>query len=428
MKSSTKSQNWITKVLDPARLRQWLPGVLFILVGIFIKLVLNEAVEADALTTFTTNINKTSIQIPNFVFNTRFGLDLISGLCAGIGIYQILRGFKNKLTMIIAVMGILVVFGFLVWGASGTSLSFTGMLAVMVIRSVPITIGALAGILCERAGIINIAIEGMMIAGAFAGAVVGSIFNLWAGILAAIMIGALLALVHAVLSIKYKVDQIISGTMINIFSTGLTSYLYIKFLQDTENQWLNESGFFRPMPIPGLAKIPVIGPIFFDHNLYIYAMYILVAILTIALFKTKWGLRHRSVGEYPKAADTLGVNVFRTRYLACLLCGLVAGFAGSYFSLGSVGRFEQTMTAGRGFIALAAMIFGKWNPLGALQAGMLFGFAESLTTKLSLLNFPIPAEVLLMLPYIITIIVLAGVVGRSRGPAAAGSAYEKESL
>jgi simple sugar transport system permease protein len=428
MKSSTKSQNWITKVLDPARLRQWLPGVLFILVGIFIKLVLNEAVEADALTTFTTNINKTSIQIPNFVFNTRFGLDLISGLCAGIGIYQILRGFKNKLTMIIAVMGILVVFGFLVWGASGTSLSFTGMLAVMVIRSVPITIGALAGILCERAGIINIAIEGMMIAGAFAGAVVGSIFNLWAGILAAIMIGALLALVHAVLSIKYKVDQIISGTMINIFSTGLTSYLYIKFLQDTENQWLNESGFFRPMPIPGLAKIPVIGPIFFDHNLYIYAMYILVAILTIALFKTKWGLRHRSVGEYPKAADTLGVNVFRTRYLACLLSGMVAGFAGSYFSLGSVGRFEQTMTAGRGFIALAAMIFGKWNPLGALQAGMLFGFAESLTTKLSLLNFPIPAEVLLMLPYIITIIVLAGVVGRSRGPAAAGSAYEKESL
>jgi len=428
MKSSTKNQNWITKVLDPARLRQWLPGVLFILVGIFIKLVLNEAVEADALTTFTTNINKTSIQIPNFVFNTRFGLDLISGLCAGIGIYQILRGFKNKLTMIIAVMGILVVFGFLVWGASGTSLSFTGMLAVMVIRSVPITIGALAGILCERAGIINIAIEGMMIAGAFAGAVVGSIFNLWAGILAAIMIGALLALVHAVLSIKYKVDQIISGTMINIFSTGLTSYLYIKFLQDTENQWLNESGFFRPMPIPGLAKIPVIGPIFFDHNLYIYAMYILVAILTIALFKTKWGLRHRSVGEYPKAADTLGVNVFRTRYLACLLSGMVAGFAGSYFSLGSVGRFEQTMTAGRGFIALAAMIFGKWNPLGALQAGMLFGFAESLTTKLSLLNFPIPAEVLLMLPYIITIIVLAGVVGRSRGPAAAGSAYEKESL
>ena len=175
-------------------------------------------------------------------------------------------------------------------------------------------------------------------------------------------------------------------------------------------------------------KIPVIGPIFFDHNLYIYAMYVLVFVLSIALFKTKWGLRHRAMGEHPKAADTLGVNVFRTRYIACLLSGAVAGFAGSYFSLGSVGRFEQTMTAGRGFIALAAMIFGNWNPVGAMGAGFLFGFAESLTTKLSLLNFPIPAEILLMLPYIITIIVLGGVVGRSRGPAVGGTAYEKESL
>jgi len=428
MEPSTKTENGKTLFVDPSKLRQWLPGVLFILVASFIKFVLNKSIETDALTTFATNINEKAIQIPNFVFNTRNALDLIAGLCAGIGLYQIIRGFKKKTSSIIAMIGILVVLGFLVWGASGTSISFTGMLAVMVIRSVPITIGALSGILCERAGIVNIAIEGMMIAGAFAGAVIGSIFGLWAGILAAIVMGALLAMVHAVLSIKYKVDQIISGTMINIFSTGLTSYLYIKFLQSSENQWLNESGFFKPYAIPLLSKIPVIGPIFFDHNLYIYAMYILVAVLSIALFKTKWGLRHRSVGEYPKAADTLGINVFRTRYLACVLSGMVAGFAGSYFSLGSVGRFEQTMTAGRGFIALAAMIFGNWNPVGALQAGMLFGFAESLTTKLSLLNFPIPAEVLLMLPYIITIIVLAGVVGRSRGPAASGTAYEKESL
>jgi len=428
MEPSTKTENGKTLFVDPSKLRQWLPGVLFILVASFIKFVLNKSIETDALTTFATNINEKAIQIPNFVFNTRNALDLIAGLCAGIGLYQIIRGFKKKTSSIIAMIGILVVLGFLVWGASGTSISFTGMLAVMVIRSVPITIGALSGILCERAGIVNIAIEGMMIAGAFAGAVIGSIFGLWAGILAAIVMGALLAMVHAVLSIKYKVDQIISGTMINIFSTGLTSYLYIKFLQSSENQWLNESGFFKPYAIPLLSKIPVIGPIFFDHNLYIYAMYILVAVLSIALFKTKWGLRHRSVGEYPKAADTLGINVFRTRYLACVLSGMVAGFAGSYFSLGSVGRFEQTMTAGRGFIALAAMIFGNWNPVGALQAGMLFGFAESLTTKLSLLNFPIPAEVVLMLPYIITIIVLAGVVGRSRGPAASGTAYEKESL
>lgn len=403
-------------------------GLFFILVAVFMRLVLANSVAPDAITTFANNINKTAIQIPNWQFNTRLGLDIISGLCVGIGLFQLIKGFKKGTTTVLGIMGVLIVLGFLFWGASGSSISFTGMLAVMVIRAVPITIGALSGILCERAGIVNIAIEGMMIGGAFMGAVIGSIGGLWAGMLAAIMMGMFLALIHAVLSIKYKVDQIISGTMINILSTGLTSYLYIKFLQNPEYQHLNESGFFKPFAIPLLSKIPVIGPIFFDHNLYIYAMYILVIVLSIALFKTKWGLRHRAMGEHPKAADTLGVNVFRTRYIACLLSGAVAGFAGSYFSLGSVGRFEQTMTAGRGFIALAAMIFGNWNPVGAMGAGFLFGFAESLTTKLSLLNFPIPAEILLMLPYIITIIVLGGVVGRSRGPAVGGTPYEKESL
>lgn len=408
--------------------RRWLLGLFFILVALFMELVLAKSVEPTAITTFATNINTTAIQIPDWVFGSRLGLHVITGICAGLGLYQLIRGFKKRTGTIVGILGVLIVLGFLVWGASGSSISFTGMLAVMVVRSVPITIGALAGILCERAGIVNIAIEGMMISGAFAGAVVGSLLGLWAGILAAILTGALLALVHAVLSIKYKVDQIISGTMINIFSSGLTSYLYLKFLQDPQNAGLNQSGFFKPFAIPLLAKIPVIGPIFFNHNIFIYAMYILVIVLSIALFKTKWGLRHRSMGEYPKAADTLGVNVFRTRYIACLLSGAVAGFGGAYFSLGSVGRFEQTMTAGRGFIALAAMIFGNWTPFGALQAGMLFGFAESLTTKLSILRFPIPAEVLLMLPYIITIVVLAGVVGRSRGPASSGVAYEKESL
>lgn len=428
MKKPTKtfSDNRIRNFF--ASYRQRILGVFFILVAIFLRLVLTNSLEPTALTTFGTNINKTAIQIPDWTFNSRLALDIVSGLCVGIGLFQLIKGFKNRTTLVIGVVCVLVVLGFLFWGASGTSISFTGMLAVMVIRAVPITIGALSGILCERAGIVNIAIEGMMIGGAFAGAVAGSLWGLWPGMLAAILMGVFLAMVHAVLSIKYKVDQIISGTMINILSTGLTSYLYIKFLQGSQYQHLNESGFFKPIALPLLSKIPVIGPIFFDHNLYIYAMYILVIVLTIALFKTKWGLRHRAMGEHPKAADTLGVNVFRTRYIACLLSGAVAGFAGSYFSLGSVGRFEQTMTAGRGFIALAAMIFGNWNPIGSMGAGFLFGFAESLTTKLSLLRFPIPAEILLMLPYIITIIVLGGVVGRSRGPAVGGVPYEKESL
>jgi simple sugar transport system permease protein len=298
----------------------------------------------------------------------------------------------------------------------------------MIVRSVPIVLGALSGILCERAGVVNIAIEGMMITGALIGAVFGSLFGLWIGALAAVIAGGIIAIVHAILSIKYKVDQIISGTIINIFTIGITSYIVTKILQEREWQYLNESGIFLPFSIPVLSKIPFIGPILFDHKIFVYGMYILVIVLTIALFRTKWGLRLRAVGEHPKAADTLGINVFKIRYMAVILSGMLAGFAGSYFSLGSAGYFNQSMTAGRGFIGLAAMIFGNWTPVGSLGAGMLFGFAETLADNLQLLNFPIPSEILLMVPYILTMVVLAGVVGRSRGPAAAGTPYEKESL
>jgi simple sugar transport system permease protein len=425
MEKNKVSQKLTVNLGSKIGTQRYIIGVFFILSAVFVYFVLAKPLASDVNTTFGTNISDRSIQIPDWVFNSKASLEIVAGICLGLGLYQIIRGFRKATNLIIAGVGILLVLGFLFWGAAGGSISFTGMLALMVVRSVPITIGALSGLITERAGIVNIAIEGMMVASALTSAIAGSLFGIWWGVLAAIMTGAALALVHGWLSIKYKVDQIISGTMINIFATGITSYIYIKFLQSSE---LNQPGFFKPYQVPLLHKIPVIGPIFFDHNLYVYVMYILVIVLTIALYKTKWGLRHRAVGEHPKAADTLGINVFRTRYLACILGGMVAGFAGSYFSLGSVGRFEQTMTAGRGFIALAAMIFGNWTPVGSLGAGMLFGFSESLTTKLSLLHFPIPAELLLMLPYIITIVVLAGVVGRSRGPAASGTPYEKESL
>jgi general nucleoside transport system permease protein len=424
MMETKKNPSWFAAVRNYlAGSRHVIIGMVFILAALFVQLILAKSLSADINTTFTTNINDRAIQIPNWVFNSKIALEVIASILAAIGLFQIIKGFKKKLSIIIAGIGILLVLALLVWGAAGSSISFTGLLSLMITQSVPITIGAISGLVSERAGIVNIAIEGMMVASAFTAAVAGSIAGLWMGVLAAILTGALLALIHGWLSIKYKVDQIISGTMINIFATGMTSYMYIKFLQEST---YNQSGFFNPIPIPLLSKIPIIGPILFDHSFYIYSMYFLVIFFTIALNNTKWGLRHRAVGEHPKAADTLGVNVFRTRYLACLLSGGIAGFAGSYFSLGLVGRFEQTMTAGRGFIALAAMIFGNWTPLGSMGAGMLFGFSESFRTKLSLLHFPIPAELLLMLPYIITIVVLAGVVGRSRGPAASGVPYEKE--
>jgi general nucleoside transport system permease protein len=170
----------------------------------------------------------------------------------------------------------------------------------------------------------------------------------------------------------------------------------------------------------------VIGPIFFDNNLFVYLMFILLISIHVGLFYTRWGLRVRSVGEHPKAADTLGINVFRTRYTSVILGGMVAGIGGAYFTLGSVGRFDEVMTAGRGFIGLAAMIFGNWMPFGSFGAGLLFGFADSLASRLAILNVQIPSQFLLMAPYIATMIILAGVVGRSQMPAADGIPYEKE--
>jgi ABC-type uncharacterized transport system permease subunit len=408
--------------------KQRVIGILFILMAVFIWSVFIRTTPADLKTTFVMTPGSSSVIVPDWVFNSQLSLEIIAGLCAGLGLVQLFRGFGKYTNLILGLAAVLLVFSFLAWGASGGSINFAGMMNVMVFRATPIVLGALAGILCERVGVVNIAIEGMMIAGAFASTIASSLFGLWAGVLCAILAGGLFATIHAFLSIKYKVNQIISGTMINIFAIGITAYLKTLFIDQQGLEYLNEPGFFLPIPIPLLSRIPVIGPVFFNHNIFVYSMYVLVIVLTIALFKTKWGLRLRAVGEHPKAADTLGINVFKTRYMAVILGGMIAGFGGAYFTLGSVGRFEEAMTAGRGFIALAAMIFGKWTPVGSFGAGLLFGFSESLSTKLSILRFPIPQEFLLMLPYVVTIIVLSGVVGRSQGPAASGVPYEKESM
>jgi ABC-type uncharacterized transport system permease subunit len=408
--------------------RQRVMGVVFLLIAAFIWLVFSRTTEPGMITTFNMTPGGSDVFTADWVFPSLAALNIAAIICAGLGAYQLVRGFGKATNALLGLVAGLLVFCFLAWGASGGTINLGGMLNLMVVRAVPLTIGAMAGIFSERAGVFNIAIEGMMLTSAFVSTVVGSLTNLWVGVLAGVISGGLLAVVHGILSIKYKVNQIISGTVINIFATGITYYLSSKFIQTIQYQYLNNPGFFRPTEIPFLSQIPFFGQIFFNQNMFVYAMYIFVIIQTIALFYTRWGLRLRAVGEHPKAADTLGINVFRTRYMAVILGGMMAGFGGAYFTLGSVGRFDNTMTAGRGFIALAAMIFGKWTPIGSFGAGLLFGFSESLSTKLSILRFPIPAEFLLMLPYVVTMIVLAGVVGRSQGPAAGGIPYEKESL
>jgi simple sugar transport system permease protein len=233
-----------------------------------------------------------------------------------------------------------------------------------------------------------------------------------------------------VLSVKYKVDQIISGTVINILAAGGTRFLNLRLLEPTG---LSNPGSFELIRIPILADIPIVGPIFFVNQPTVFIMLILLVVVNYVIFFTPWGLRMRACGEHPRAADTVGVHVNRMRYTSVILGGLIAGIGGAYFSLGVVGTFEDGMTRGQGFVALAAMIFGNWNPFGAFTAALLFGFANAIQVKMQIIqpvlpfiNQPIPPEFLQMAPYILTIIVVAGVVGRSRAPAAEGKPYEKQ--
>jgi ABC-type uncharacterized transport system permease subunit len=404
--------------------RQRVMGIVFLAMALAIWLLFARQIEPGITTTFKLTPGGTGAQLPDWQFPSLVAIYATAGLSTVLGAYQLARGFGKRTELMLALVAGMFIFAFLTWATAGKSLNLAGLLRSTLLAAVPITLGAFSGVLCERSGVVNIAIEGMMLSGAMVGAFVGSVTNLWIGLLAAVLTGAFLGLIHAVLSIKYKTDQIVSGTVINIFATGMTSYISAKFLQ--KYQYLNNPGIFSNWKIPGLSEIPFLGPILFDHNLFVYGLYIFMIAMTIALFYTRWGLRLRSVGEHPKAADTLGINVFRTRYMAVLLGGMMAGFGGGYFTLGSVGRFDEVMTAGKGFIGLAAMIFGNWSPIGSFGASLLFGFADSLASKLAILGVKIPSEFLLMAPYIATMIVLAGVVGRGHMPAADGQAYEKE--
>ena len=401
-------------------------GVVELLVAVLIYFTFITSTASTALTKFAMTPGGITVgTMPDWIIPSRLTLWITLILCLIIGIIQLVKGFGKATNGMIGLVFLILIFSFLTWQAADKSLNLGGMLSSAVAMAVPITLGAFSGILCERAGVVNIAIEGMMLMGAMVGSLMASVTNsIWFGLLFGILAASLLAALHGVLSIKYKINQIISGTVINIFSTGLTSFISQKYLQVSQN--LNNPPMFARVEIPGLAQIPFIGPIFFNTNAFVYAMFILVIVLQVALQSTRWGLRHRAVGEHPKAADTLGIDVIRTRYYAVLLSGIVAGLAGTFLTLGSVGRFDEGMTAGKGFIGLAAMIFGNYSPIGAMGAGMLFGFATSLGSKLSLLGSVIPSQFMSMAPYLITMVVLAGFVGTGHVPAADGVPYTKE--
>jgi general nucleoside transport system permease protein len=330
----------------------------------------------------------------------------------------------KRAPVILALAMVLFVAAMLVWATAEGTTSLVGLANGTLRRATPLILGGLAGVLCERSGVVNIAIEGMLLGGAFAGAIVGSATgNSWIGVVGGMAAGALLAGMLSGLAIGYKVDQIVDGTAVNILALGLTSYLAAVVL--TEHPDLNRTEPFLPFEIPVLSEIPFLGAVVFTNTPHVYAAVVLSVVIWFVLFRTRWGLRVRSVGEHPSAADTVGISVPRIRYQAVLLGGAVAGLGGTYFTLDSSSQFQENMTAGRGFIALAAMIFGRWHPIGVLGAALVFGFAEEFQGRLSSLGTAIPSEFLLMAPYIVTLVVVAGLVGKARPPAADGKPFER---
>lgn len=314
---------------------------------------------------------------------------------------------------------------FLCWASAGDFVPFTGLLQGGLILAVPLIFGSLSGLICERSGVINIAIEGQLLGSAFIAGITGSLLgSAWYGLLVAPFAGAFISLLLAIFAIKYRIDQVILGFVINVLIIGLTSFAAQRFLREDADKW-NNSPILQPINIPFLSKLPIIGPIFFSQTIIIYILYLIIVLTKIALFKSKWGLRMRSVGELPVAAESVGIDVNKVRFRNVLIAGAVAGFGGAYFTVGSVGSFSREMTAGMGFIALAALIFGRWTPLGALSAALVFGFADQLRSVLSIAGTPIPSPFMMMVPYIATIIAVSGFVGKVRAPAADGIPYQR---
>ena len=344
---------------------------------------------------------------------------------AAVGFVVAQRKVPAWVSIVFALAGIV---GFLAWAGAGSSAEFpvVSLVGGSVLLAVPLVFGALGGVIGERAGVVNIAIESQLLFSAFGAAIVGSLtHNPYVGLVAAIVAGVLVALVLGVFAITYKVDQIIVGVVLNVLVYGLTDFLYSEVLVPSGTR-LNTTTRFQRVAIPGLSDIPVLGPALFRQTILVYVMYVAVPVVWFALYRTRWGLRLRAVGEHPQAADTVGIKVERVRYRAVAIAGAIVGIGGAFYTVVSISSFGREMTAGAGYIALAAVIFGKWDPVRGALAALLFGAAENLQGTLSVVGAPVPSQFMLMLPYVVTILAVAGFVGRSRAPAADGTPYIKE--
>ena len=408
----------------------------FIVLGLVIFLQA-QAMESDLITTLTLETTSAgespsigAIDVPTAGYLTVIGILFVLS-----GTLNLADRPKSRWRRIglaaMAVCGLLFIPTVIIAAAAGSQTNLTTIIAESLRLATPLAIGAMAGIWCERAGIVNIAIEGMMLFAACFGFTTlfflrGAALPLETAQLLAVIIavlsGGLIALLHGWLSITFRTDQIVSGTVINILAVGVTSFVRREYLLSTEAGAAKLGNF----AIPILSELPVIGDAIFTNQPIFFMMFATLALTHIVMFNTRWGLRTRAVGEHPHAADTLGINVNRTRWTNVVISGMIAGLAGAWFSLEATGSFNDGMTRGAGFIALAAMIFGKWTPIGAFGAALLFGFSDSLGIRLQIMDVGFPVQFLQMVPYAVTLVVLAGFIGRASPPKAIGQPYVKE--
>jgi simple sugar transport system permease protein len=390
--------------------RRWLGPGTFALFGLIDIFVLGRyAHHGDATFAFSQTFAK--VTVPNL----KLPAATACYVCGGISLALALLRSVVQLTALwrrvtIAVVVFLLIVSLLCWADAGLTTAFNvvNLLSGTLSQSIPLMLGALTGVICSRSGVVNIAIEGQLLLGAFTAAIVASgTHSLYAGLVAGALAGCLVGALLAAFAIGYAVDQIILGVVLNTLVIGLTGYLFDDLMATNANTY-NSAGTFSPVKIPLLADIPIIGPVFFD-----------------GLFSTRWGLRTRAIGEHPVAADTVGIRVLALRYRNVILAGVLAGIGGAYLTIGSVGTFSKDTSAGEGYIALAAMIFGRYTPFGAVGAALLFGFATQLQSILSTMSVPIQSNLLLMTPYVVTIIAVAGLVGKVRAPRAEGVPYVK---
>ncbi|MFZ4064845.1 MAG: ABC transporter permease [Rhodoluna sp.] len=370
-----------------------------------------------------------AFQLPAFTINSMLFCTVVGAVLLLIAAFSIFRTLSAKKTPVwlIAIFGLGAMMAILGWLATGAiqGVQMIFILSNTLVLAIPLILGGMAGVMSERVGVVNIAIEGQLLTGAFVSAVVGTITgNLYVGMVAAMVAAGILSMVLASLAIKYLVEQIIIGVLLNVLVIGITNFLHSAWL-DNDSSNLNYPGTFDKIAIPLLSDIPVLGQVLFNNRITVYLMFIIVPVLWFILFRSKLGLRARAVGEHPLAADTVGINVARTRFWWVTLGGMVAGLGGAALTIGNVGSFGREMSAGQGFIALAVVILGRWQPIYVTLSALLFGFTIILRVWANQVSPGIPVDFITMVPYLVTLVAVAGFAGKVRPPAASGQPYIK---